>query len=688
MIFFTFDSKSLDQELNIKDFFLNLGNNEQVRKYLHELVEDSKKSYQLYEDKDFYHRELYFIPWFYIYDKFDSLFKDICQSLEKDKQTKKYFSQSQTLEKSLLRKNFLKYAHPETGNIFSIPLTKLTNRNEAWMNWFLKKNKLVDSLDRQGKIISAVVSKENLNKIKESYLDKATKMTKAINQEIAQYFTNIGLGKDRAYCYGSIKELARALHATSGSTLNRRIIKIYSLLLCSSEELLKQQREMIRKRYEELKQEILNFANDEDLIRKVQSEQEIQSIFSKRNKIDRDKEILDAYKKVKFLSVEGKERGGGQYFQYYKNNFFENINFKNLVNSYLEGETLETFNLPPVIVGAIIINDFRNILAGSESGRKIIAQKPEGYITVDKTNLFPDIKLSGHRERRYSLSALPAGEQKNEQESIIPNQPTQTKEMKERLQDVQYLAKRSAMAHEARMTTEAGPSGHMAGILTFWQDYHKNSSLIVACSMLALWTLYYDKRTTPVHTMLEVFEPLIGDKNLRSLPLLYSPDSDAIGELELKLNSAEEIPFGPVQIMQALETAFVTKFTKEEFFEKDMMKSIFDNFEKDMTSMFKINDKSGKVSEKKMIHMFKINDKSDKIEDTILMPEINNESGKVSGEDIILMNMVAEYLKDLTKSAIARQLLEEALSFKNSKLMIQFLRKETKYKIYQWDKIE
>ncbi|OJH34860.1 hypothetical protein [Cystobacter ferrugineus] len=54
-----------------------------------------------------------------------------------------------------------------------------------------------------------------------------------------------------------------------------------------------------------------------------------------------------------------------------------------------------------------------------------------------------------------------------------------------------------------------GTSGHMHGLMHYWHtacSAPQGTPQVIACSMFALWRLYYDKRITPVHTITETFE--------------------------------------------------------------------------------------------------------------------------------------------------------------------------------------
>lgn len=70
---------------------------------------------------------------------------------------------------------------------------------------------------------------------------------------------------------------------------------------------------------------------------------------------------------------------------------------------------------------------------------------------------------------------------------------------------------------KAFMPLWAGPSGHAAGLLDFYEQYLDANdftfegkrlpiSLVILPTMFTFWRLYYDKRISAVHTLAETFE--------------------------------------------------------------------------------------------------------------------------------------------------------------------------------------
>lgn len=389
----------------------------------------------------------YFIPWFFIYENFDELYGAVLTSIKSDVFSNDVFSKAECdgqYYERRLKKIMLHYAHPQSGNLFNV--RELTSKEEiinAWATWFCKANGLENN---------------DINKVR--FTKIATNMAEKINRETATVSF-----KSKEFTYGSMKDLARALHSIVVATPFSKLSKIFALELCLNEKLLADQKKMISK--------WRNHDNNKNWIKDTNSKQ------------------YERYMK------------GGQYYKYYESNKsikgFDS-NFLQLINSFVnpEDKSLPPLpSIPPIIIGAIIINDIRNI-AGNHNTKYIAT----GRNTIEQYNGFDlcNTKDFSHsRPRSFSDPKV--------QETT----------------DAFSLEVQSNSNAYGRFVSGHGPSGHMSGILDFWKNYAHDgvdTNLVAACSMHALWSLYYDRRVSPVHTLIEVFAPL-GNKTINSERHLY-----------------------------------------------------------------------------------------------------------------------------------------------------------------------
>lgn len=137
--------------------------------------------------------------------------------------------------------------------------------------------------------------------------------------------------------------------------------------------------------------------------------------------------------------------------------------------------------LPPVIRCAIILNDTKRV------NKRVEAVSPKTFSRIIATGRDRFSVLAEGRPAKYVPqihSMINKWNQDEYSEAVITYRT--------------YLC-----------PLWGGTSGHMHGLMHYWHSAcvaPQGTPQVIACSMFALWRLYYDKRITPVHTITETFE--------------------------------------------------------------------------------------------------------------------------------------------------------------------------------------
>ncbi len=145
--------------------------------------------------------------------------------------------------------------------------------------------------------------------------------------------------------------------------------------------------------------------------------------------------------------------------------------------------------LPPIIRLSILANDLRKVLLGSTGGR----------VTVHSTQLRSDTTYGfDDRAETLDLSISTAQRAGTGWRFVEPWAP-----------DERHPATLSAR----RMLSPiwAGPSGHVAKNLAFYRmflrrEYPSSADRAIPAGLFALWRLYYARRYSPAHTLIETCE--------------------------------------------------------------------------------------------------------------------------------------------------------------------------------------
>lgn len=248
--------------------------------------------------------------------------------------------------------------------------------------------------------------------------------------------------RDEVIIQYDLRYVVRDIIAKFSVKFSRRIIKVLDLKLCESDLLLECQKRLLNS----------EFANSI-----------IEEFDPKKSKL----EYLQYY-------FPAQKNSFTKYYLLALRDALDNNHKK--AKNFLTKEGLGNwYKLPPIIRGAILLNDFRKITRSSETQLRFYGDKINVYASkphVIQSHLpgNPFLMWSWSRDRTFE------GRQEHYMRSLLP--------------------------------THGGLSGHVNGIIQFW--YKANIvvlvELIVASSMFTLWRLYYDKRISPVHTMAETFD--------------------------------------------------------------------------------------------------------------------------------------------------------------------------------------
>lgn len=313
--------------------------------------------------------------------------------------------------------------------------------------------------------------------------------------------------RDQVRCCKDMTELARAVIGEITTYATKKLEKIYALELCQSDKLLQAQKAFV-------KCVVLDTTK-----REVVVHPKLSSFFLsyKGNPIRATEYIYFYFPELETLSIPEQW-----------------IAFISLINAYLEGdckipcETVEDpekagiinrcvegyRKFPLVIRGAMIINAIRKFNKPPNRERYALqpvdgAQRQWEIVEAPNTFFIPTIPK---RESKNDGDNLPGillwSWTRDEMHSV------------------------TAGYRKAFMPLWAGPSGHAAGLLDFYEQYLDANdftfegkrlpiSLVILPTMFTFWRLYYDKRISAVHTLAETFEG--GLSHALALPRILKP---------------------------------------------------------------------------------------------------------------------------------------------------------------------
>lgn len=406
---------------------------------------------------------------------------------------------------AIMKDTLRDWAHPMIGNIYNSKKVRPANKTEQIGNWekcnFLKDNQNI---------------KQNLTDL----FDYMPELKKSARDQVR-------------ICY-NIVELARAFIGEVTSYVPRRLEKLFALHICTSLKLHSYQVNFIKK-----------FLQQEELFNSLKNLVEI------HNEKTNDIWLYFEYTKY-YLSPESlqppqqkvKSLNGKDLWQLIsllidsaisspdyqnKKNKSQNIIFKSCLDVW--------DTIPSTVRCAILMNDFRKLFISAKSKKNL-----------NQILNLNNLSLTGRNPDKFSMGfgSLPSPASIS---TSVTYQVIKAAENKHQLpkfklscistsKDLEYpwaLAwswNRDEL-HMATITYRyflcplwAGPSGHTGGGLQFWlealtsnksntqnqaqvsDDLNEGKYLcaVIASGLFTLWRLYYDKRISAMHTLVETYE--------------------------------------------------------------------------------------------------------------------------------------------------------------------------------------
>lgn len=298
----------------------------------------------------------------------------------------------------------------------------------------------------------------------------------------------------RDIAYSSLIEVLRELSAKASSKVNEILSEILAIKLCDSQTLLDKQRLLIKN------------AMDKNVM----------------DRIPRDKRVRN-----------------GQYLEYFvtKKWFPQGTQFLDLINDFLARKPLRpTINISLTGIGAMILNDLRNIMPTHDSPTLIKIDGNNSKM-VNKIEAHKGFAFKSNADRRYTIFS----EEKQHNTALFNYQ----------------------------LNVGNNPSGHIAGITAFWKQYwdleERELKLIISASMHLFWYLYYDRTVSAtIHSFAESFAHLFDETN----------DESKRKDIECEIKSRDmfEILFQhhPVSVLDKICDDYWEEYT-----------TVCDNYQKD-----------------------------------------------------------------------------------------------------------
>ena len=388
---------------------------------------------------------------------------------------------------SIFRTVYYYWPHPMIGNIANSPQCRAQTYLDQYHSTWEKFPKQYMSDDTKDKI-------NNMLK------DPSTVGLKSMDKS----------GRDQVRMCKDWTELARAVIGEVTTYITKMLEKIYALELCLSDDLLKNQKELITKfvnfdgygpnknlTLEGFFKEPYNAPQEKDKILPINLTQYIKFTFKESIK---DLGSIDS-QWCAFATVINSILGEGT------------IDLKTITLSETEKKAIENIKnkcetFPQTMLCAMIFNDLKKLERYPDTSDLIINSiKSISDITTTKENeYFLRCKIDGAAVKdflptlKYEKFNAPLGSwMRNEKhESTFANR--------------HFL-----------MSLWAGPSGHANGMLSFYNHYFNpiedianndiayfmnsdNIARVLLPTMFAFWRLYYDKRISGVHTLAETYD--------------------------------------------------------------------------------------------------------------------------------------------------------------------------------------
>lgn len=374
---------------------------------------------------------------------------------------------------------FARWAHPMIGNVVvSSGIRPQTSKDQYEKNWDSFPAKYMT--DETKAVIKTLID-ESLEFDPESQEASPAGLRRLEKSS-----------RDQVRCCKDMTELARAVIGEITTYATRKLEKIYALELCSSTVFMNAQKQFI---VEILKahsnsQDRLNLyclfvsASDNPIRCTDYIKFYFPPLYSER--MNKESQWA-AFAKLINICVD----------EYYWIPYHEPSD--RAIQDIIEKCVVQFKKLPPVIRGAIIINDIRKFNR-PPNGKRYSFQIEEkdmmhwGIVDAPVPSFIPTLS-------------------KGKSDSILLRNWT-----RDEMHPV------TAGYRKCLMPLWAGPSGHSAGLLDFYRGYLGKEcflfekmplpiGLVILPTMFTFWRLYYDKRICAVHTLAETFEGALACAN-------------------------------------------------------------------------------------------------------------------------------------------------------------------------------
>ena len=357
----------------------------------------------------------------------------ICGEMAKAAETKlKMSAPGDDASKDIFDETLWRWSHPDTGNIDHI-IDRTPQPRVYPVDWS-----------------------------KASWLDD---VTRAKIQDLRKEPQPKGFGsldrswRDQARIYHNITELARALYGEWSSSPIKRIEKLFALKLCSSNELVNRQKELVA-RYLEAR------ALDKHFTKVANLDEYTKYYLSPNSRAQPDKDLL------RELIDQADQTG----------------NLSSTNASY--GGALEEWGkLPPVVRYAILINGFRKM-----------------DVSIPTPNPRSSMTALGDLEFGCSYGMQEEKNTKNYVPKPLGDDTFATSWTRDE------FAAHVQLYRVHLCPLWGGTSGHSLGCMNHWRERlgkrwkPQQDAVTIAAGFFVFWRLYYDKRITPVHLLAETFE--------------------------------------------------------------------------------------------------------------------------------------------------------------------------------------
>lgn len=368
-----------------------------------------------------------------------------------------------------LTKAILHWCNPAVGNMPSSPRDRPKGIEQllAWRTWSIKNK--------------AVLELTTMKAIEELFVRMPGRITEEIGDGEWERER-----RDQAKLFHNVTEAARAFLGEVTTTIAKRIEKIFALQLCRSGSLLAAQRELLSVYIESL--------SFEKLLRLVTQDYKNFEYVQFFLKVHLPERLIQQLSKLEFAE------------------FVQSL-LQSCIVSEFDGEEYSDrpwiaalqfwLRFPPTVRCAMVINLLRKLddaVVAEEHGRAKIhrtAFEDRARMTIGK---LPALENPRQKLPRYecTMGASPT--------THVPEVIPFSRAWNRAEYDITEITYRIYCC-----PTWAGNSGHTAEALHHYVSFlgpktPPHAAQTIAASLFVFWRLYYDRRITPVHTLVDTFE--------------------------------------------------------------------------------------------------------------------------------------------------------------------------------------